>query len=136
MDLIFKLLTSNYKLCCAGEHYLTNNVTKKGEERSRCLTFKPKRSKMKLVAIVQPTYQGLTKRFSAYSPDIPGCIANGSTEKKAIEALRVMITHQINRLEEVGMEPPQSSCKIEILTIETKKSQESGDEFVSLSRLQ
>ncbi len=57
-------------------------------------------------------------------------------KKKAIEALRVMITHQINRLEEVGMEPPQSSCKIEILNIETKKSQENGDEFVPLSRLQ
>lgn len=91
---------------------------------------------MKLVAIVQPTYQGLTKRFSAYSPDIPGCIANGPTEKKALEALKAMITNQINRLEEVGMEPPESSCKIELLEIETTKSQESEDDFVSLSRLQ
>jgi predicted RNase H-like HicB family nuclease len=75
---------------------------------------------MKLVAIVQPTYQGVTKRFSAYSPDMPGCIANGSTEKKALEALKAMITNQINRLEEVGMEPLQNSCKIELLDIKTE----------------
>ncbi|MGZ8144929.1 MAG: type II toxin-antitoxin system HicB family antitoxin [Methylosarcina sp.] len=90
---------------------------------------------MKLLAIVQPTYQGLTKRYSAYSPDVPGCIAKGSTEKKALEALKALITHQINQLEEVGIAPPRNSCKIEILEIETAKSQQTDDVFTTLSRL-
>lgn len=76
---------------------------------------------MKLVAIVQSSHQGLTKRFSAYSPEVLGCVAYGPTEEKALEALKAMIINQINRLEEVGMEPPESSCKIELLEIETEK---------------
>jgi predicted RNase H-like HicB family nuclease len=89
---------------------------------------------MKLVAIVQPTYQGLTKQFSAYSPDIPGCIAKGPTEKKALETLKAIITTQIQTLEGVGMEPPQNSCKVEILDIETKQSQPDDDVFASVGR--
>jgi predicted RNase H-like HicB family nuclease len=91
---------------------------------------------MKLVAIIQPTYKGLTRSFSAYSPDIPGCIANGPTEEKALEALKATLTDQIKRLEDVGMQPPKNCCKIEILDIETKKRQRNEDIFATLSRLQ
>ncbi|MGJ0514836.1 MAG: type II toxin-antitoxin system HicB family antitoxin [Methylomicrobium sp.] len=91
---------------------------------------------MKLLAIIQPTHKGLTKNFSAYSPDIPGCIANGPTEEKALEALKAIITHQIQSLEKLGLEPPSSYCKVKILEIEANEWQHNNDYFACLSRLQ
>jgi predicted RNase H-like HicB family nuclease len=92
---------------------------------------------MKLLAIIQPIHKGLTKNFSAYSPDIPGCIANGPTEEKALEALKAIITHQIQSLEKLGLEPPTSYCKVKILEIEANEWQpNNNDYFACLSRLQ
>jgi predicted RNase H-like HicB family nuclease len=90
---------------------------------------------MKLLAIIQPTNKGLTKRFSAYSPDIPGCIANGATEEKALEALKATITHQIQSLERLGLEPPKHYCKVKILEIEANERQD-DDYFAYFNRLQ
>jgi predicted RNase H-like HicB family nuclease len=75
---------------------------------------------MKYVAIIQPTNRGFAKSFSAYSPDIPGCLANGPTEENAIEALKKAILYRIEKLEEVGLEVPKSCCKTEIIEIATK----------------
>lgn len=90
---------------------------------------------MKLLAIIQPTNKGLTKNFSAYSPDIPGCIANGSTEEKALEALKITITHQIQSLERLGLEPPKHYCKVKILEIEANENRQ-DNYFAYLNRLQ
>jgi predicted RNase H-like HicB family nuclease len=76
---------------------------------------------MKLIAIIQPVYNGSTKQFSAYSPDIPGCVAKGSTKNKALEALKTMVTNHVSRMEEVGIDPFRNSCQVEILEIETTK---------------
>lgn len=85
---------------------------------------------MKLVAIVQPIYHSSTKQFSAYSPDIPGCVAKGPTEKKALETLKAMITLRIRTLEKIGIEPPQNSCRVKILDIETKQGLPDDDDVV------
>jgi predicted RNase H-like HicB family nuclease len=90
---------------------------------------------MKLLAIIQPTHKGLTKSFSAYSPDIPGCIASGSTEEKALEALKATITHQIQSLERLGLEPPKHYCKVKILVIEANERLQ-DDYFTYSNRLQ
>lgn len=87
---------------------------------------------MRLVAIVQPTYKGLTKRFSAYCPDIPGCIAHDSTAEKALEALKTTVTNQINSREELGLESIKNYSKIGILEIETQKKPQNDDFFASL----
>ncbi|MGJ0485693.1 MAG: type II toxin-antitoxin system HicB family antitoxin [Methylomicrobium sp.] len=91
---------------------------------------------MKLLAIIQPTNKGLTKSFSAYSPDIPGCIANGATEEKALEALKSIITHQIQSLKRLGMDPPKHYSKVKVLEIDALERQQEGEYFASLSRLQ
>lgn len=91
---------------------------------------------MKLLAIIQPTNKGFTKSFSAYSPDIPGCIANGPTEEKALEALKSTITHQIQSLERLGMEPPKHYCKVKVLEIDALERQPEEDYFAGLIRLQ
>jgi predicted RNase H-like HicB family nuclease len=70
---------------------------------------------MKYVAIIEPTNRG----FSAYSPDIPGYVAKGSTEENAKEALKEAITYHIERLREVGLEIPRSYCRAEIIDIVT-----------------
>lgn len=77
---------------------------------------------MKLITIIQPIYNGSTRQFSAYSPDIPGCIAKGSTKNTALEALKTMVTNHISRMEEAGMDPFHNSCQVEILEIETTKN--------------
>jgi predicted RNase H-like HicB family nuclease len=58
---------------------------------------------MKIAAVVQPTYQGLNKRFSAYCPDLPGCITHASTADKTLEALKARVIHQINSRKELGL---------------------------------
>jgi predicted RNase H-like HicB family nuclease len=61
---------------------------------------------MRLAAVIQSTYQGLTKRFSAYCPDIPGCVAYAATAEKALTALRERATHKVNSRERQGLEHP------------------------------
>jgi predicted RNase H-like HicB family nuclease len=87
---------------------------------------------MRLVAVVQPTYKGLTKRFSAYCPDIPGCIAHEATAEKALEALKVTVTHQIHAREALGLESIKNYCKVELLEIEAQRKPQNDGLFRSL----
>jgi predicted RNase H-like HicB family nuclease len=72
---------------------------------------------MKYVAIIQPSSRGLSKSFSAYSPDIPGCLAKGTTEENAVQALREVIACRIETLTAGGFEIPKSYCKARIIEI-------------------
>jgi predicted RNase H-like HicB family nuclease len=91
--------------------------------------------KMKLFAIIQPTNKGLAKSFTAYCPDIPGCIAHGPTEEKALLALQTTLSHQIQNLEELGLDPPMHHCKVKILEVETVDVEQSDYGFANVSRL-
>ncbi|EIC30441.1 MULTISPECIES: type II toxin-antitoxin system HicB family antitoxin [Methylomicrobium] len=91
---------------------------------------------MRLVAVVQPTYKGLTKRFSAYCPDIPGCIAHEATAEKALEALRATVTHQIHAREELGLKSIKNYCKVEVLEIEPQRKPQNDGLFRSLKLVQ
>lgn len=73
--------------------------------------------KVKLVAIIQPSNKGLAKNFSAYCPDMPGYIAHGRTEAKALATLQAALSDQIHTLKALGVEPPTHQCKIKILEI-------------------
>jgi predicted RNase H-like HicB family nuclease len=63
------------------------------------------------------------ENFSAYSPDVPGCVATGSTrdetEQNMLEALRL----HVEGLEEDGLPVPESSSVAEYLLLPTGKSQ-------------
>jgi hypothetical protein len=72
---------------------------------------------MKLAAVIQPTYQGLTKRFSAYCPDLPGCIAHAPTPEKAVEALRSRVVNQIKNREELGLASIRNHSQVQVLEI-------------------
>ncbi|WP_024297503.1 type II toxin-antitoxin system HicB family antitoxin [Methylomicrobium lacus] len=91
--------------------------------------------KTKLVVIVQPTNKGLAKDFSAYCPDIPGSIAHGLTEEKALAALKETLAHQIQNIEDLGLEPPKHIRKVKILEVETIETERNVSHFAQLSRV-
>jgi predicted RNase H-like HicB family nuclease len=91
--------------------------------------------KIKLVAIIQPANRGLTTNYSAYCPDIPGCIAHGPTEEKALAALQSTLAHQVHTLEELGLEPPKHQCKVKVLEVETLETSQDVSDFSNLIRL-
>jgi predicted RNase H-like HicB family nuclease len=72
---------------------------------------------MKLAAVIQPTYQGLTKRFTAYCPDLPGCIAHAPTAEMAVEALKARLTYQINSRKELGLASVKNHSQVRVLEV-------------------
>ena len=50
--------------------------------------------------------------FSAYVPDLPGCIATGDTAYEAEQQIREAISFHLDGLREDGMEIPEPSCAV------------------------
>ena len=48
--------------------------------------------------------------FSAYSPDIPGCVATGATKADAENSMRSAIRMHLEGLKEDGLPLPDSLC--------------------------
>jgi predicted RNase H-like HicB family nuclease len=55
--------------------------------------------------------------FSAYAPDLPGCIATGSTVKEAEKEIQAAIRFHIDGLREDGLPIPAPSSVVEYLDI-------------------
>jgi predicted RNase H-like HicB family nuclease len=55
--------------------------------------------------------------FSAYAPDLPGCIATGSTVKEAEKEIQAAIQFHIDGLREDGLPIPTPSSVVEYLDI-------------------
>ena len=55
--------------------------------------------------------------YSAYSPDLPGCIATGSTMKETIQQMRNAIEFHIKGLEREGIAVPEPCAKIKYIEI-------------------
>jgi predicted RNase H-like HicB family nuclease len=73
---------------------------------------------MRLAAVVQPNrHQSLLKRFSAYCPDLPGCVAHAPTAEEALAALRERAAHQVNSREKQGLEPIKNQSQVYVLDI-------------------
>ena len=53
--------------------------------------------------------------FSAYSPDIPGCIATGKTKKEVEQNMYEAIQFHLNGLTEEGLQLPQNNTESEML---------------------
>jgi predicted RNase H-like HicB family nuclease len=58
---------------------------------------------MKLLVVVEQTETG----FSAYSPDLPGCIATGPSRAAVEESMRDAIGFHIEGMREEGLAPPE-----------------------------
>ena len=55
--------------------------------------------------------------FSAYCPDLPGCVATGSTEQETIERMKEAIKFHLEGLKENNMPVPEvtsSVCQVEV----------------------
>ena len=62
---------------------------------------------MKYLVVVEESSSG----FSAYSPDLPGCVATGATRKEVEREMAKAIAFHIEGLRAEGLEapPPRSS---------------------------
>lgn len=68
---------------------------------------------MKYLVIIEPTGTG----FSAYSPDLPGCVSTGTTRAEVEENMREAVELHLEGLREEGYpvpEPGTSSAYVEI----------------------
>ena len=52
------------------------------------------------------------ENFSAYVPDLPGCIVTGDTASEAEQQIREAISFHLDGLREDGMEIPEPSCAV------------------------
>lgn len=57
---------------------------------------------MRYLIVIEVTQTG----FSAYSPDLPGCIATGQTRQEVEKEMREAIKFHIEGLREEGQEVP------------------------------
>jgi predicted RNase H-like HicB family nuclease len=52
------------------------------------------------------------ENFSAYVPDLPGCIATGDTTSEVEQQIREAISFHLDGLREDGIEIPEPSCAV------------------------
>ena len=62
---------------------------------------------MKYLIVVEKTETG----FSAYSPDILGCVATGATEEETEANMKEAIAFHVEGLKQEGFPVPQPSAK-------------------------
>jgi predicted RNase H-like HicB family nuclease len=68
---------------------------------------------MKYLIVIEPTATG----YSAYSPDVPGCVATGGTRDEVEREMRQAIAFHLDGLKEEGMnlpDPRTSSSYVEV----------------------
>ncbi len=53
--------------------------------------------------------------YSAYSPDVPGCIATGSTEKEVEQRMREAIRMHLDSLRKDGLAVPLPTASAEYI---------------------
>ena len=61
--------------------------------------------KMKYLIVVEETTTG----YSAYSPDLPGCISTGKTKEETVENMKEAVTFHIEGLQLAGCSIPKPS---------------------------
>jgi predicted RNase H-like HicB family nuclease len=69
---------------------------------------------MKRYAIV---VEKAKNNYSAYVPDLPGCIATGATLAKTVRLIREAIELHVGGLREDGLEVPEPSSIVEYVEI-------------------
>lgn len=55
--------------------------------------------------------------FSAYVPDLPGCVATGATVEETEAAIREAIAFHIEGMQEDGLPVPSASSQVEYVEI-------------------
>jgi predicted RNase H-like HicB family nuclease len=57
------------------------------------------------------------RNYSAYSPDLPGCVATGATERETLSRMRTAIKFHLEGLKKEGSEIREPSTKVKYLEI-------------------
>jgi len=57
------------------------------------------------------------KNYSAYVPDLPGCIATGRTPEETEQLIREAMELHLNGLREDGLPIPQPSSRVEYVEV-------------------
>ncbi len=57
------------------------------------------------------------KNYSAYSPDLPGCVATGATIKETLSRMRSAIKFHLEGLKKEGSEILRPSSKVKYIEI-------------------
>jgi predicted RNase H-like HicB family nuclease len=57
------------------------------------------------------------KNYSAYVPDLPGCIATGRTPEETGQLIREGVELHLNGLREDGLPIPQPSSRVEYVEV-------------------
>ena len=68
---------------------------------------------MKCLMVIEPTQTG----FSAYSPDLPGCVSTGTTREEVEQNMQEAIELHLEGLRDEGYpvpEPSTSSAYVEV----------------------
>ena len=60
------------------------------------------------------------KNYSAYSPDLPGCVATGKTKKDAEERMQEAVVLHIRGLIEDGLPVPKSHASATFVAVQTE----------------
>ncbi len=68
---------------------------------------------MRYAAIIEPTGTG----FSAYVPDLPGCIATGETREAVLSAIQEAITFHLEGMREDGQPIPPAASLVEYVDV-------------------
>ena len=55
--------------------------------------------------------------YSAYVPDLPGCVATGKTKKETAQNIREAIAFHLEGLREDGMPIPESQTSAEFVEV-------------------
>ena len=58
-----------------------------------------------------------TTGYSAYSPDLPGCVSTGKTREELEQNMRAAIAFHLEGLKLEGYEIPQLSAYIEVIAL-------------------
>ena len=72
---------------------------------------------MKYLIVVEKTETG----FSAYSPDVPGCVSTGRTEEETEANMKEAIEFHVDGLKQEGLPVPGPSAKSAYVEINAQK---------------
>jgi len=68
---------------------------------------------MRYAIVIEPA----AGNYSAYVPDLPGCVATGATLQEVEEEMREAITFHLEGLREDGLPLPPPSSRVEYLEV-------------------
>lgn len=68
----------------------------------------------KFLVVIEPAGEN----YSAYSPDLPGCIATGASREEAEQNIREAIVFHLEGLAADDLPPPEPQATAEYVTVE------------------